>query len=151
MPRLSQYCIAIFMATSTATEPESEKNTRLRSAGQQSGKPLRKPQCLLVDESAEHHMRHRRELRFDRLPDMRMVVSVAGRPPARDAVDQFAAIGKNDAGTVRARRPAMAATQFSSGHKAARCAPAPRHTKPGSRAFLPALAQPFDASLPRSC
>ncbi len=27
-PLLSQYCTAIFMATSTATEPDSEKNTR---------------------------------------------------------------------------------------------------------------------------
>ena len=32
-PRLSQNCTAIFMATSTATEPDSEKNTRSRSPG----------------------------------------------------------------------------------------------------------------------
>ena len=32
-PRFSQNCTAIFMATSTATEPDSEKNTRSRSPG----------------------------------------------------------------------------------------------------------------------
>ena len=42
-PLLSQYCTAIFMATSTATEPDSEKNTR-SSAGQQRGEPARQGQ-----------------------------------------------------------------------------------------------------------
>ena len=32
-PWFSQNCTAIFIATSTATEPESEKNTRARSPG----------------------------------------------------------------------------------------------------------------------
>ena len=68
-PRLIQYCTAIFSATSTATEPESEKNTRVEIARQQRREPPRQRQRLLVRQPAEHHVRH--------LP------RAGARPPAR--------------------------------------------------------------------
>ena len=40
------------------------------------------------DEPTEHHVRHGGELAANSVGDVRMVVSVAGRPPAGDAVDQ---------------------------------------------------------------
>ena len=102
LPRLSQYCTAIFSATSTATEPESLKNTRSRSPGASSAdQPLRQRQRRLVHQAAEHDVRHRRELALDRCADVRMVVAVAGGPPRGDAVDQFAAVGQHDAAAVR--------------------------------------------------
>src|SRR5207253_1517671 len=48
-------------------------------------------------------MRHGGELPFHRLPDVRMVVAVAGSPPRRDAVDQFATVGEHDAAAFGAR------------------------------------------------
>jgi hypothetical protein len=42
-------------------------------------------------------MRHRFELPGDRLADGELVVAVAGGPPRRDAVDQFAPVGEYDA------------------------------------------------------
>ena len=97
MPRLIQYCVAIFMATSTATEPESEKYTRVRSPGSKLRKTPCQHKCLLVNEATKHDVRHRRELRFHGLSDVRVIVAVAGRPPAGDAVDQFAPVGQSDA------------------------------------------------------
>ena len=64
-PLLSQYCTAIFIATSTATDPESEKNTR-SSAGQQRSEPPRQRQRALVGEAAEHHVGHDVELALHR-------------------------------------------------------------------------------------
>ena len=101
-PRLSQYCTAIFIATSTATEPELGEEHPVEIAGQQRGEPPRQRQRLLVHEPAEHHMRHVCKLPLDRRPDVRMVVAVAGRPPGRDAVDQLAAVGEHDAAAVGA-------------------------------------------------
>src|SRR5690606_23750719 len=43
------------------------------------------------------------ELPLQSLPDVRMVVAVAGRPPRGDAVDQFAPVGENDAAALGAR------------------------------------------------
>ena len=37
----------------------------------------------------------------DRADDVRMVVAVARRPPARDAVDQFAPVGQHDPRAAR--------------------------------------------------
>src|SRR5262249_29093970 len=59
-------------------------------------------QRLLVDEAAEHHVRHDLELVRDRRANMRMIVPVAGGPPGRDAVDQFPAARKHDAATIGA-------------------------------------------------
>ena len=54
--------MAIFSATSTATDPDSEKNTRIEIAGQQRRQPLRQRQRLFVGEAAEHHMRQLMQL-----------------------------------------------------------------------------------------
>ena len=124
-PRLSQYWIAIFMATSTETEPESVKNTRSRSPGSRSASRARQRQRLLVHEPAEHHMRHDLELALHRLADMRMIVAVAGRPPRRDAVDEFAPVGEMDARALASAPPAAAPARSSSAHRAARCDRAP--------------------------
>ena len=85
------------MATSTETEPESVKNTRLEIARQYLRKTARERQRLLVHQPAEHHMRHDLELALHRFADMRMIVAVAGGPPRRDAIDEFAPIGEMDA------------------------------------------------------
>ncbi len=78
-------------------------------AGHQGREPSRQRQRRLVRQPAEHHMRHRCELPFDRLPDVGMVVAMTGRPPRGDAVDQRAAVGERDAAAVgahdRQRRP----------------------------------------------
>jgi hypothetical protein len=58
--------------------------------------------CLLVNQATKHDVRHRRELRFHGLSDVRMIVAVAGRPPAGDAVDQFTPVGQSDARAMRA-------------------------------------------------
>ena len=91
------------MATSTATEPDSEKNTRSQVARQQCREAACKTQGLFVHKPAEHHMRHRRKLHLHRLPYVRMVVAVASRPPAGDAVDQFAPVARARSGEPRVR------------------------------------------------
>ena len=55
-----------------------------------------------MSEPAEHDVRHQRELALGRLPNVGMVIAVAGRPPRRDPIDQFASIGQHDAGALRA-------------------------------------------------
>ena len=57
-----------------------------------------------MHEAAEHHMRHPVDLAPQRGLDMGMVVAVAGRPPAGDAVDQFAPVGEADERTLRRNR-----------------------------------------------
>ena len=59
------------------------------------------PDGRLMGQAAEHHMRHFCKLAFDCLPDMRLVVAMAGGPPARHAVDQFAAVCQHDARALR--------------------------------------------------
>ena len=90
MPRLSQYCAAIFMATSTATEPESAKNTWSRSPGsmrrQPRGQLFGAGSCVRPPNMT---CGMRLELARDRCADMRVVVAVAGGPPGGDAVDQY--------------------------------------------------------------
>ena len=63
--------------------------------------PAGQPQCGLVHQAAEHHVRHRLELPRHALEDMRVIVAVADAPPRRDAVDQLAAVGQHDAAAVR--------------------------------------------------
>ena len=99
-PRFSQYCAAIFIATSTATEPLSAKNTWFRLPGSSAASRAAKLFRRLVGEAAEHHMRHARELRLDGVRDMRVVVAVARGPPGRDAVDQLSAVFQRDSAAV---------------------------------------------------
>ena len=88
-------------ATSTATDPESEKKTRVSPGGTSAVSRLGQPQRRLVYQAAEHHVRHCLELPRDALEDMRVIVAVADAPPRRDAVDQLAAVGQDDAAAVR--------------------------------------------------
>ena len=55
-------------------------------------------QCerLLVDEPPQHDVRHQRELALDGLPDVGMVIAVAGRPPGCDPIDELAPVGEHD-------------------------------------------------------
>ena len=71
-------------------------------ARQQRGQPPRQRQRRLMRQPAEHHMRHLLELLGHRVPYVRLVIAVAGGPPAGDAVDQFAAVGQHDARALRA-------------------------------------------------
>ena len=104
-------------------------------ARQQRRQPPRQRQRLLVHQPAEHHMRHRGELALDRLPDVRMVVAVAGGPPGGDAVDQLAPVGEHDAAALGARDRAAAGAPSSSAHRAARRGRARPHTSRASRCF----------------
>jgi hypothetical protein len=61
--------------------PGFGKEHAIEIARQHRRQPPRQRQRLLVDEPAEHHMRHRPQLPRDGVPDVRMVVAVAGRPP----------------------------------------------------------------------
>ncbi len=96
--------MAIFIATSTATEPESEKKTWFSVPGRRLRKALGQRQRRFVHQPAQHHMRHLLELGFDGGGDMRMVVAMGGGPPAGDAVDQLAPVGQHDARAIGARR-----------------------------------------------
>ncbi len=96
------------------------KEHAIEVARQQRREPPRQGQGLLVDQAAEHHMRHLGELPLHRLPDVRMVVAVAGGPPRRDAVDQLAAVGEHDAAARACARPQAAAAPSSSAYRAAR-------------------------------
>ena len=80
-PWFSQNCTAIFMATSTATEPEFGEEHAVEIAGQQRRQPAGERERLLMGKPAEHDVRHQRELTLDRRADMGMVIAVAGRPP----------------------------------------------------------------------
>ena len=101
-PWFSQNCTAIFMATSTATEPEFREEHASEVAWHARREPPSQRERLLVSEPAEHDVRHQRELALDRLPNVGMVIAVAGRPPRRDPIDQFASIGQHDAAALRA-------------------------------------------------
>ena len=70
-------------------------------ARQQRRKPRCKPHRRLVDQAAKHDMRHGFKLPCDRGADMRMIIAVAGRPPACDPIDKLAPVRKHDARTMR--------------------------------------------------
>ena len=76
---------------------EDPRQSRRRQRRQPAGQPERR----LVHQAAEHHVRHRLQLPRHALEDMRVIVAMADAPPRRDAVDQLAAIGQNDAAAVR--------------------------------------------------
>ncbi|MNT02651.1 hypothetical protein D3C72_1371560 [compost metagenome] len=59
---------------------------------QQAGQAARERQRGLVGQAAEHHMRHGIQLRAHGLGDVRVVVTVASRPPGRHAIDQAAPV-----------------------------------------------------------
>ncbi|MNQ02043.1 hypothetical protein D3C85_147100 [compost metagenome] len=59
---------------------------------QQAGQAARQRQRGLVGQAAEHHMRHGVQLRAHGLGDVRVVVTVTGRPPGRHAIDQAAPV-----------------------------------------------------------
>ena len=100
-PTFRQYCSAILSATSTATDPESEKKTRVSPGGAIAVSRPARTQRRLVHQAAEHHVRHRLQLPRHALENMRVIVAVADAPPRRDAVDQLAAVGQDDAAAVR--------------------------------------------------
>ena len=101
-PWFSQNCTAIFIATSTATEPEFGEEDAVEVARHARREPAGQRERLLVGEPAEHDVRHQRELALDRLPDVGMVIAVAGRPPRCDAIDELASVGEHDAAALRA-------------------------------------------------
>ena len=95
-PRLRQYCTAIFSATSTATEPDSLKNTRSRSPGPSSPTSRRaKRQRRFVHQAAEHDVGH--------LPP-------AGARPRRGCADGYSrgrrSTTRRCRRSIRGRRPA---------------------------------------------
>ena len=96
-PRARWYCSAILIATSTATEPESAKNTRSRPAGASSREPLGQPDRRLVREAAEHHVRHPPELLAHGRVERRVAVAVDRAPPRGHPVDQLAPVGQPQA------------------------------------------------------
>ena len=53
-------------------------------------------------EAAEHDMRHGVELADHRVANIGVVIAVTGGPPARDPIDELAAVGEGDARTIRA-------------------------------------------------
>jgi hypothetical protein len=65
-------------------------------ARQERGKPCREPHRRRMHETAEHHMRHCLELARDSMANMRMIIAVAGRPPARNTIDKLASVGQSD-------------------------------------------------------
>ena len=69
----------------------------IKIAGQQGRKPCRQPHRRLVHQAAEHHMRHHLKLACHRGANMRMVIAVAGGPPARNSIHEFAAVREPDA------------------------------------------------------
>ena len=149
-PRLSQNCTAIFIATSTATEPLSQKNTRLRGCRQKPCEPARQRQRRFMREAAEHHMRHGGELarhglarygddysRGRRSTSWRCRRSVRGHRPELCA-------------NPASPRPAAAAARSASAYRAARYAAGPSRTSRG-RSTLRLLRWTLDLRRPRNC
>ena len=58
LARCRQYCRHIFIATSTATEPESARNTRSSRLRRHLDQPFGEPDRRLVGQAAEHHVAH---------------------------------------------------------------------------------------------
>ena len=58
-----------------------------------------------MHQTAEHDMRHLCELPGDRGANMGMIIAVTGGPPARDPVDQLAAIGENNPASLPCAPP----------------------------------------------
>ena len=96
-PSARWYCKHILIATSTATEPESAKNTRSRPSGASSTRRCSQADRRLVREPAEHHVRHPPQLLAHRLVQRRMAIAVDRTPPRRHPVDQLAPVGQPQA------------------------------------------------------
>ena len=96
-PRACQYWSAILIATSTATEPESQKNTCSSPPGVSATSRSRQLDRRLVGQAAEHDVGHAPELVSTAAVQLRVVVAVDRAPPGRHAVDQLAAVLEPDA------------------------------------------------------
>ncbi len=104
-PRLRQYCNAILTATSTETEPESQKNTFCSGSGGQLDQELREPGCGFVGEAAEHDVRHAPpHLNRGRGVEARVPVTVDRRPPRTHPVDHRPSVGEFEVNPPRRRR-----------------------------------------------
>ena len=93
-PRPSQCCTAIFIATSTATEPESLKKTWSSPGGVIADELLGELDGGAVGEPAEHHVGHLAELGRDGGVEHRVPVAVDRRPPRRHPVDHLPTVGE---------------------------------------------------------
>ncbi len=103
LPRLCQAPTAILIATSTAVEPVSEKNTCVRPWGacfeKFRGNLLRRS----VREAGEYHLFQLLSLFLDCLHDSRVAMAVGDHPPRRNRVDDRPAIvGRTDKRLPRA-------------------------------------------------
>ncbi len=136
------------MAISTATEPDSEKNTRSRSPGTSAASRRASVSACSCTSPPNITCGMTRELTLDRLPDVRMIVAVAGGPPRRDAVDQLASVGEHDAAAMGARHRQRRRAPSSSAHRAARRGRARPHTTFPELPFFATFA-PFNAKLDR--
>ena len=81
------------MATSTATEPESERNTLSNPAGVICHQLFTEIHRWRMGYAAKHDVTNFIDLVFCRGIQHRMVVAVDGAPPRSHAVDQLCAIG----------------------------------------------------------
>ncbi len=81
--------------------PRIGKKHPLQSGRSQRTQTPRQCERRCVDQPAEHHMRHRMQLRLNGGAYMRMIITVARRPPRGDTVDQHPPVGKRNAATVR--------------------------------------------------
>ena len=93
-PAPTQCWTASFIATSTATDPESQKNTRCSGAGRELDQPLGQRHGRSVGEPAQHHVRHRAELVPHGVVEHLVPVAVHGRPPRGHPVDELATVGQ---------------------------------------------------------
>ncbi len=134
------------MATSTATEPDSEKNTRSRSPGNNAASRRASVSACSCTSPPNITCGISASCRSTRLADMRMVIAVAGGPPGRDAVDQLAAVGQRDAAAVGAHHRQRRSHGL---HLRIR---QPDMVKPGAvpwrRGLVPSARLPFSASNP---
>ena len=81
MPRDTKYCSAIFIATSTDTEPESDKNTLSNPLRRDVYQPSAQFDGWFVGYAAKHDMRHAFHLCPHGVIQHWMIVAVDGRPP----------------------------------------------------------------------
>ena len=87
VPAPTWNCRAIFIATSTDTEPESAKNTRCRAGRGQRHEPLGQGDRRLMGQAAEHHVTHPGELGARCVVELWHGVAVDRTPPRRHRVD----------------------------------------------------------------
>ena len=74
-----------------AAVAEKNMGQSLREEGHE---PPRQIERRLMNQPAEHDMRHLGELILDRRANMGVIIAVAGGPPARDPIDELAVIGE---------------------------------------------------------